>query len=123
MTKNSNVQLTSNIYPVKVDGARIDFIENPDFVGRVWSRDALIKLFQFVHHMPYDRSILEKYAKAIPGLSEWQIRRIETADECSFAPGEKPWGIVIRDDSIKEVCRCNKRDCIRFTECRPEMET
>ena len=124
VTKNSNVQLTSNVYPVKVDGERIDFIENGDFVGRVWNREALIKLFQCVHHMPPDTRILEKYAKEIPGLSEWQIRRIKTPDECSLGlRGEKPWGIVIRDESFEEVCRCNRRDCIRFAECRPKMET
>ena len=124
MTKTSNVLLTSNVYPVKADGERIDFTENRDFVGRVWNREALIKLFQCVHHVPADARILEKYAKEIPGLSEWQLRRIKTPDECSLGlPGDKPWGIVIHDNSFYEVCRCNRRDCIRFAECIPKMET
>lgn len=121
MTKNSNVQLTSNVYPVKVDGEQIDFIENVDYVRRVWNREALIKLFQYVHHVPPDTRILEEYFK-IPGLSEWQIRRIETPDECAWClPGEKPWGIVIRGESFEEVCKCNRRDCSEFRKCRPKM--
>jgi hypothetical protein len=123
VTKNSNVQLTSNVYPVKVDGERIDFIENGDFVARVWDREALIKLFQCVHHVPPDTRTVEKYCKDIPSLSEWQIRRIKTPDECSLAlPGEKPWGIVIYGESFEEVCKCNKRDCRQYAKCRPNME-
>ena len=122
MSKNSNIQLTSNIYPVKVDGEQIDFIENGDFVARVWDREALIKLYQYVHHVLPDTRTFEKYSKDIPGLSEWQIRRIKTPDECSLGfRGEKPWGIVIRDRSFEEVCRCNRRDCPYFAECRPKM--
>jgi hypothetical protein len=122
MIKKSNVQLTSNVYPVKADGEYIDFTENVDFVSRVWNREALIKLFQYVYHVLQDNRILNNYVKEIPGLSEWQIRRIMTPDECSFAPGEKPWGIVIGDGRFKEVCKCNRGDCSEFSKCRPNME-
>jgi hypothetical protein len=60
MTKNSNVQLTSNVYSVKAEGERIDFTENVEFVRRVWNREALIKLFQCVYHVSPDTRILEK---------------------------------------------------------------
>lgn len=122
MKKNSNVQLTSNVYPVKADGERIDFTENRDFVRRVWNREALIKLFQYVYHMPPDSRILEK-AKNIPGLSDWQIQRIKTPDECALGmSGEKAWGIVIQNGSFKEICKCDQRDCSEYLRCRPEME-
>jgi hypothetical protein len=123
MTKNSNIQLTSNVYPVKVDGERIDFTKNRNFVARVWDREALIKLFQYVHHVPPDTRLLEKYAKGITGLREWQIRRIMNPDECSFCPGEKPWGIVICGENFEEVCKCDRRECSEFARCRPKMET
>jgi len=123
MTKNSNMQLTSNVYPVKVDGERIDFTENEDFVGRVWDKDALMKLFTCIHHVLPDKRILEKHPKKIPGLSEWQSWRIRTPEECANASGEKPWGIVIHGASFELVCKCNRRDCIHFAECRPKMET
>lgn len=122
MIENSNVQLNSNVYPVKADGEWIDFTKNADFVRRVWQREALIKLFEIVHHMQQNKSILEKYARQIPFISEWQIQRILIPDECSLALGEKPWGIVIHGESFEEVCKCNRRDCPKFAECRPNME-
>lgn len=122
MIKNSNVQLTSNVYPVKSEDDHIDFSENIDFIARVWDRKALIKLFQYVYHMLPDKRILESYAKEIPGLSEWQIRRIKTPDECSFMPGERPWGIIIGDGTFKEVCKCDNRVCSEFAKCRPNIE-
>lgn len=125
MTKNSNVQLTSNIYPVKVDRERIDFGRNEQFIRRVWDRDALIRLFKYVHYVNIvdQRNLRQLDRYSIPGLSKWQIRRIETPDKCALCPpGDKPWGIVIRGESFEEVCKCNRRDCREFSKCRPEME-
>lgn len=117
----SNVQLCSNIYPVKSDGERIDFTENKDFVRRVWNREALIKLFQYVYHMQPDSRVINK-VEYISGLSAWQIRRIKTPDECGLGiPGEKAWGIVIRSGSFEEVCKCDQRDCSSYLMCRPDM--
>lgn len=123
MTKNSNIQLLSNVYPVKANGERIDFTENRNFVARVWDRGALIKFFKFVHHTLPDARILERYTNGIHGLSKWQIRRIMNPDDCSLCPGEKPWGIVIRGENFDEVCKCDRRDCNEFSKCRPDMET
>lgn len=123
MIKNSNIQLTSNIYPVITDDEKIDFKKNKDFVARVWDRKALIKLFKFVFHAQPDKRLLERHEYEIHGLSEWQIRRITESDECSLCPGEKPWGIVIRGKHFNEVCKCNRRECPEFSNCRPEMGT
>jgi hypothetical protein len=123
MIKNSNVQLTSNVYPVRAEGEYIDFTENVAFVRRVWERKALIKLFQFVFHAPLDTRLLSNYISELSGLSQWQIRRLKTPDECLIAlPDEKPWGVVIRGDVFEEVCKCNRHDCSGFNKCRPDME-
>jgi hypothetical protein len=124
MKDNSNIQLTSNIYPVsvKIDDDKINFLRNPDFMSRVWDRGALIKLFQYVHHVNIEDNRLSG-SYTIPGLTEWQIRRIDTPDYCSIGlPGEKQWGIVLRGEVFEEVCKCDKHDCKYFTTCRPEME-
>jgi len=122
MKNNSNIQLISNIYPAKVNGEQIDFTENKDFIARVWDREALIKLFQYVFHVPPDTRLLNNYAYDINGLQEWQVRRIMNPDECSFCPGEKPWGIVICGENFEEVCKCERRECSEFKRCRPKME-
>ena len=123
MKNKSNIQLISNVYPVKVDGEHIDFRESRHFVARVWDREALIKLFRYVCHIPPDTRLLKNYANGIHGISQWQIKRIMNSDECSLCPGEKPWGIVIRGDNFEEVCRCERHECSEFKRCRPNMGT
>lgn len=122
MTTNSNVQLRSNVYPVMTEGDTINFRENSDFVRRVWNREALIRLICLAWRISGDKDLLQKYAPEIPGIQQWQIRRLKTPDNCVECPNEKPWGIVIRDDDFYEVCRCQKKDCRLFAKCRPDME-
>lgn len=120
-TKQSNVQVTSNVYPVNVRDNRIDMEANPRFVSRITNRTALRRLVDIVHPgLNYD-DLRIRYAKTIPGISDWQVKRVGIPDACSLAPaGEKPWGVSIVYGELKYVCKCKFRECPRISECKPE---
>jgi hypothetical protein len=119
MNEKSNVHLTSNVYVVRTSNERIDFAENSEFVSRVVEREALIKLFAYLHGIDPDNRALEYY-KGHNGLSDWQIKRIDVSDECAYSPGEKPWGIIIHDGSFREECKCKRKNCEHYLDCRPD---
>lgn len=119
--EHSNIQIISNVYPVKVTANRIDMKANDRFVSRITDRDALRRLVDLIYPgLNYDEQRV-RYAKKIPGISSWQVDRIEKPDTCSFAPpGEKPWGVSIVFGELKYICKCEIRECKKFNECRPE---
>ena len=118
-TERSNVQIISNVYPVKVTGNRIDMQANTQFVSRIVDRDALRRLVDMIYPgLNYDKLRI-RYAKTIPGISDWQANRIGIPDTCALAPsGEKPWGVLIVHGELKYVCKCEMRGCKKFNECR-----
>ncbi len=122
----SNLQIRSNIYPVIVRKDRIDLTANLRFCSRITDRKALRRLVDIVQPgMNYDEQRV-RCAQKIPGLSEWQIKRIITPDECShpLAPrGGKPWGVSILNGELKFVCKCDFISCPLFCKCRPEEVT
>lgn len=122
--QRSNVNLLSNIYPVKVLDGKIEFKSDIEFVGRIMDRSALKKLvFMVCGHMAYHEQIVE-YLKTINGIQDLQIRRMEGCDECALAErGEKPYGFMIESGQYREICKCIKMNCSKFKECRPDMES
>lgn len=121
-TERSNLQIISNVYPVNVTGNRIDMKANSRFVSRITDRDALRRLVDMIHPgLNYDELRI-RYAKTIPGLSDWHANRVGIPDTCALAPpGEKPWGVSIVHGELKYVCKCEIRECEKFNnECRPE---
>lgn len=123
--RRSNVQIASNVYPVKITEDRIDMQANSQFVSRITDKNALRRLVKIVHHgLNYD-DLLIIHAKKIPGISDWQAERIGIPDTCALAPrGEKPWGIAIVENELTYVCKCHVITCERFrNECRPTENT
>jgi hypothetical protein len=67
------------------------------------------------------RLLVRNYAPNMPGIQEWQLRRLEGYDECSLAaPGDKMWGFELHRGTYVEICRCERRECSHYAECRPD---
>ena len=119
----SNVHMTSNVYPVATENGRIDFHMNAKFVSHVADKEALRKIIEAKYGRVNDHRQLERYASSIPGIQDWQMRRIAGCDSCSYAEvGDKPWGSRIVNGKYVTVCRCERRQCTYFKECRPEED-
>ena len=106
--KNSNVRITSNIYPVKT----------------VMTRDVIDG---------ETREIIPKDGNEAYSLEISDLEALKTAcDSCSCTCdacmqigdiSEKPWGRVRVDDSLIDICKCQRTSCERFySECRPDLE-
>ena len=120
--ERSNVQMTSNVYPVVVDAGRIDMRRNAAFVSAISDCAALKRIVSMCYGAGSDFREMARYASALPGIHDWQLRKIEGCDECSLAEGDRPWGIRIENGTHIEVCRCDRRQCRHFTDCRREEE-
>ena len=119
--ERSNVHMTSNVYPVQACDDRIDFGSNPNFIAQLADREALRQLVRMQYGSVNDHRLMMQYAESMPGLQDWQARRIGGCDSCSYAePGDKPWGAQIVSGKYIQICRCEKSECVRFTECRPD---
>lgn len=115
--------MVSNVYPATVhDGAIPLFAEeNRAFLARILDRRALRKLIEMRFGRLNDDRLMGQYADTMPGLSKWQARRITLSDGCAYAePDEKPWGVTLHKGEFREVCKCRRRRCQHFSECRPE---
>ena len=122
-TEQSNVQITSNICSVNVTGNRIDLNSSLQFMSWITDRDALRRLVDIIHPGLISDEQRVNLARAIPGLSEWQAKRVGIADECAhpLAPrGEKQWGVSTVNGKLKYICRCSIRSCPEFEKCRPD---
>lgn len=121
--ERSNLQITSNVYPVNVTENYINMKANSLFVSRITDRDALRRLVDIIHPgLNYNDQ--RNYAQTIPGISDWQAKRIKIPDECALSPtGERPWGFSIINGELNYVCKCNIRSCGHFDKCRPEEVT
>lgn len=122
-TERSNVQMTSNVYPVETQDGHIDIENNEAFVARIAGRSALRRIVQMRYGGINDWRMYEKYARMIPGMQEWQVRAIVHADSGpGCEPGDRPWGPVRHGDEITEECRCDNTRCVYFKQCRSDLE-
>jgi len=116
---NSNVHVFSNVYPVHAKNDYIRIEDNLKYVSIITDRAALKKLVRGSGHWEIDADNLSK----IPGIQEWQVRRFKECESCELAdPGDKPWGYVIENGVYRSICKCQKKDCPKYRECRPEDE-
>lgn len=125
----SNIHVVSNVYPVKMTGDTIDMMNNEEFISKIIERKALRRLVDMVFRgvgLRDDKDKVE-HARKIPGITDWQAKRIGTPDEDTHpyalrhTPGEKQWGIVISGGKTEYVCKCRLINCpMYYTECRPE---
>jgi hypothetical protein len=123
-TERSNLHMTSNVYPVNAPEGEVDFYSNSDFIKQIADPAILKILINERYGGANDYRLLERYARALHGIQEWQIRRLKGCDTCSDADtGDRPWGFRIRrDGTYEEICRCQRKECMRYVECRPDLE-
>ncbi len=120
----SNIHLLSNVYRVSAPDGRIRIEDNPEFVGRISDIAALKKLLQFKYGRIGRWRIEVECIQNLPGIQDWQVRRMKGCDECDLAgPGERPWGFLIENGEYHEVCKCDKQECRLYSECRRESGT
>jgi len=122
-TERSNLHMTSNVYPVKAPKGQFD-VYNPDFIKQIADPAILKNLINERYGGANDYRVLERYARALHGIQEWQIRRLRGCDTCPDADaGDRPWGFRIRRDGrYEEICRCQKRECRHYAGCRRDLE-
>ncbi|MEY8304567.1 UvrD-helicase domain-containing protein [Anaerosalibacter bizertensis] len=103
--KGSNLNVRSNIY-IRRGPLERDF----DFHGKVLNREAIKELLYF-GSLNKDRH-----------LSDFQKEILSKGSACSLNKEEIPYGLVKNSDGkMKWECRCEKIDCERFDECRPDF--
>ena len=104
--KNSNIRLTSNIYPIKIESKILPGMEPFEIIAKEGNE----VYFQ-------QMSDLEALKTACDSCSC-------TCDSC-MATGdllEKPWGRVRVNGTLVDICKCQRKSCERFyTECRPDF--
>ena len=102
--EKGNITYISNLYPVDPnkalteDTVYLQHIEDPKRIFDMKCQTAF-KWFNFTNKQEH-------------------IFRIESGVQCKINPKVKPIGaIVMPDGMIKEVCKCEKKDCKYYSQC------
>ena len=121
--EKTNINLFSNVYPVIVKDDIIDLKNNCAFISKISDDKALIKLTQILYGINgRTKEGRDSLAKTL-GIQDWQIRKFWISDACDYDdPGEISWGYVIKDGKYYSICKCQKKDCPKYKECRPGDE-
>ena len=102
----STVIFTSNLQPVQTNDIRDDY----NFISKIIDPIALFEIA---------KNPLYKYR-----LSRLQEKIFRASScPCAYAePGDYSFGTIIDENGIeKNVCKCEKRSCPNFSDCRPDL--
>lgn len=99
----------------------LEYVSNLEPVGKGWgdfSKEYLSKI-----HDPFALEELKNYIRTSQinySLTDIQEKEMQAASgHCKFAyEDDYPWGTINIDGKPRVVCKCTKKDCIYFKECR-----
>ncbi len=102
----STVIFTSNLQPVQTNDIRDDDI----FISKIIDP---IALFEMVKN-PLYKNRLTKLQEKIFRVSSCPCRHAD--------PGDYSFGTIIDENGVeKNVCKCEKRNCSNFSDCRSDL--
>lgn len=104
--EKSNITITSNIYPVK------GLLSNDKkFLMHVEGKKALE-----IVNMQSDYRCERDFTKQ--QKNDWN-----DGTKCyDYDEGDYPWGHILKDGQLQEVCRCLNQSCKSFNICRPDFK-
>lgn len=109
MEKYSNIQFTSNIYPIKDD---YEPRANKEFISKVFDYGKLKAMNETWLAAPADKYLLSRLQNAI--LAQGVL--------CSNAEGDPCWGLIKQGDEESWICKCLKKNCSNFLNCRKTFD-
>ncbi len=108
---NPNVTIMSNVYPLNAK----QIIDDRKLLSQIKDRNTLRKLVE-CSHGPVDDAYCKKVLTSLLTPEALKIYWDEDL-ACSYANGEKTYGLVKRGNKIVVECRCKLTSCRLYKGC------